>query len=132
MLTERPDLFGAVVCQSPLIDMRRYSHLLAGASWMGEYGDPDVPADWAYISRYSPYQNAREDARYPRTLITTSTRDDRVHPGHARKFAAELEAQHHDVLFFEYIEGGHSAGANNRERAYTNALAFTFLLKQLR
>jgi len=132
MLTERPDLFGAVVCQSPLLDMRRYSHLLAGASWMGEYGDPDVPAEWAYISRYSPYQNARGDAKYPRTLITTSTRDDRVHPGHARKFAAELEAQHHDVLYFEYIEGGHSAGANNKERAYTNALAFTFLLKQLR
>jgi prolyl oligopeptidase len=131
MLTERPDLFGAVVCQSPLLDMRRYSHLLAGASWMGEYGNPDVPAEWAYISRYSPYQNAREDAKYPRTLITTSTRDDRVHPGHARKFAAELEAQHHDVLYFEYIEGGHSAGANNKERAYTNALAYTFLLKQL-
>ncbi len=132
MLTERPDLFGAVVCQSPLLDMRRYSHLSAGASWMGEYGDPDVPADWAYIGRYSPYQNARADATYPRILITTSTRDDRVHPGHARKFAAELEAQHHDVLYFEYIEGGHSAGANNKERAYTNALAFTFLLNQLR
>ncbi|HXQ80889.1 MAG TPA: prolyl oligopeptidase family serine peptidase [Opitutaceae bacterium] len=132
MLTERPDLFGAVVCQSPLLDMRRYSHLLAGASWMGEYGDPDLPADWAYISRYSPYQNAREDAKYPPVLITTSTRDDRVHPGHARKMAAELEAQHHDVLFYENIEGGHSAGANNREQAYLNALAFTFLLKQLR
>ncbi|HMD62197.1 MAG TPA: prolyl oligopeptidase family serine peptidase, partial [Opitutaceae bacterium] len=132
MLTERPDLFGAVVCQSPLLDMRRYSHLLAGASWMGEYGDPDVPAEWAYISRYSPYQNTREGVRYPRVLITTSTRDDRVHPGHARKFAAELEAQHHDVLYFEYINGGHSAGANNKERAYTNAMAFTFLLKELR
>ena len=131
MLTERPDLFGAVVCESPLLDMRRYSHLLAGASWMGEYGDPDNPADWAYISRYSPYQNARADVHYPPVLITTSTRDDRVHPGHARKFAAELEAQHHDVLFYENIEGGHSAGANNKEQAYMNALAYTFLLKQL-
>ncbi len=131
MLTERPDLFGAVVCESPLLDMRRYSHLLAGASWMGEYGDPDLPADWAYISRYSPYQNARADVTYPPVLITTSTRDDRVHPGHARKFAAELEAQHHDVLFYENIEGGHSAGANNKEQAYMNALAYTFLLKQL-
>jgi prolyl oligopeptidase len=131
MLTERPDLFGAVVCESPLLDMRRYSHLLAGASWMGEYGDPDNPADWAYISRYSPYQNARADAHYPPVLITTSTRDDRVHPGHARKFAAELEEQHHDVLFYENIEGGHSAGANNKEQAYMNALAYTFLLKQL-
>jgi prolyl oligopeptidase len=131
MLTERPDLFGAVVCQNPLLDMRRYSHLLAGASWMGEYGDPDKPDEWAYISRYSPYQNARADAAYPRILITTSTRDDRVHPGHARKFAAELEAQHHDVLFYENMEGGHSSGANNREQAYMNALAFTFLLKTL-
>jgi prolyl oligopeptidase len=132
MLTERPDLFGAVVCESPLLDMRRYSHLSAGASWMGEYGDPDKPADWAYISRYSPYQNARADVKYPRILIMTSTRDDRVHPGHARKFAALLEAQHHDVLFYEYTEGGHAAGANNREQAYTNALAYTFLLKTLR
>jgi len=132
MLTQRPDLFGAVDCGAPLIDMRRYNHLLAGASWMGEYGNPDVPAEWAYISRYSPYQNARADVRYPRVLITTSTRDDRVHPGHARKFAAELEAQHHDVLYYENIEGGHSAGANNKERAYLYALSYTFLLKQLR
>jgi len=132
MLTERPDLFGAVVCGSPLLDMRRYSHLLAGASWMGEYGDPDVPAEWAYISRYSPYQNARADVKYPPVLVTTSTRDDRVHPGHARKFAAELEAQHHDVLFYENTEGGHSSGANNKEQAYLNALSYTFLLKELR
>jgi prolyl oligopeptidase len=132
MLTERPDLFGAVVCQAPLLDMRRYSHLLAGASWMAEYGDPDVPAQWAYISRYSPYQNAREDAKYPPILFTTTTRDDRVHPGHARKMAAELEAQHHDVLYYENTEGGHSAGATNKQRAYMNALAFTFLLEKLR
>jgi len=131
MLTERPDLFGAVVCQAPLLDMRRYSHLLAGASWMGEYGNPDVPAEWAYISRYTPYQNAREDAKYPRILFTTTTRDDRVHPGHARKMAAELEAQHHDVLYYENTEGGHSAGATNEQRAYMNGLAFTFLLQQL-
>jgi prolyl oligopeptidase len=132
MLTERPDLFAAVVCGSPLLDMRRYSHLLAGASWMGEYGDPDVPAEWAYIRRYSPYQNARADVKYPPVLITTSTRDDRVHPGHARKFAAELEAQRHDVLFYENTEGGHSEGANNEERAYLNALSYAFLLRQLR
>ncbi len=132
MLTERPDLFGAVVCDSPLLDMRRYSHLLAGASWIGEYGDPDMPADWAYISRYSPYQNTRAEAKYPPVLITTSTRDDRVHPGHARKFAAELEAEHHEVLFFENTEGGHSSGANHREQANSNALAFTFLLQHLR
>jgi prolyl oligopeptidase len=131
MITQRPDLFGAVVCESPLLDMRRYSHLLAGASWMGEYGDPDDPAQWAYISRYSPYQNAREGVKYPRILITTSTRDDRVHPGHARKMAARLEAQHHDVLYYENIEGGHAAAANNEERAYMTALAFAFLQREL-
>jgi prolyl oligopeptidase len=132
MLTERPDLFRAVVCQSPLLDMKRYSHLLAGASWMGEYGDPDIPAEWAYISKYSPYQNIREGVKYPRILITTSTRDDRVHPSHARKMAAKLEAYHQDVLYYENIEGGHAGAANNKEQAYMNALAFTFLLKQLR
>ena len=132
MITQRPDLFGAVVCQSPLLDMHRYSHLLAGASWMGEYGDPDDPAQWAYISKYSPYQNAKEGVRYPRILITTSTRDDRVHPGHARKMAARLEEQHHDVLYYENIEGGHAGAANNKEQAYMNALAFTFLWKELR
>jgi len=132
MITERPDLFGAVVCQSPLLDMRRYSHLLAGASWMGEYGDPDIPEQWAYIGKYSPYQNAREGVKYPPILITTSTRDDRVHPGHARKMAARLEEQHHDVIYYENTEGGHSAGATNAERAHMYALAYTFLDKELR
>jgi prolyl oligopeptidase len=134
MLTERPDLFGAVVCEAPLLDMRRFSHLLAGASWMGEYGNPDIPEEWSYISRYSPYQNVRADVKYPRVLFTTSTRDDRVHPGHARKMAAEMEAQHHDVLFYENTEGGHGDGgaANNEQRAYESALTFTFLLKQLK
>jgi prolyl oligopeptidase len=132
MITERPDLFGAVVCQQPLLDMKRYSHLLAGASWMGEYGDPDQPDQWAYISRYSPYQNTRADVAYPPILFTTSTRDDRVHPGHARKMAALLEEEHHDVLFFENIEGGHAAAANNEERAYMGALAFTFFGMKLR
>jgi len=132
MITQRPDLFGAVVCQSPLLDMRRYNHLLAGASWMGEYGDPDDPAQWAYISKYSPYQNAKAGVTYPRILITTSTRDDRVHPGHARKMAARLEEEHHDVLYYENIEGGHAGAANNKEQAYMGALAFTFMLKELR
>jgi prolyl oligopeptidase len=132
MITQRPDLFGAVVCQSPLLDMHRYSHLLAGASWMGEYGDPDDPAQWAYIGKYSPYQNTKEGVAYPRILITTSTRDDRVHPGHARKMAARLEAEHHDVLYYENIEGGHAGAANNKEQAYMSALAFTFMLKELR
>jgi prolyl oligopeptidase len=132
MLTQRPDLFGAIVCQVPLLDMQRYNKLLAGASWMGEYGNPDVPTEWDYIRRYSPYQNVREGVKYPRTLFTTSTRDDRVHPGHARKMVAKMKAQHHDVLYYENIEGGHGGAANNKQQAYMNALAFTFLWQQLR
>ena len=131
MLTERPDLFGAIHCGSPLLDMRRYNKLLAGASWMDEYGDPDKPEDWAYIQKYSPYQNARADKHYPPILITTSTRDDRVHPGHARKMAARLEEQGHQVLYYENIEGGHGAAANNRQAAFMDALAYTFLWTEL-
>jgi prolyl oligopeptidase len=131
MLTQRPDLFGAIVCQVPLLDMYRYHKLLAGASWMGEYGDPDKVEEWAYISRYSPYQNMRPDAKYPRVLFTTSTRDDRVHPGHARKMAAKMLAQGHDFLYYENIEGGHGGAANNAQQAHMNALAYTFLWKEL-
>ncbi len=131
MLTERPDLFGAVHCGSPLLDMRRYNKLLAGASWMDEYGDPDKPEDWAYIQKYSPYQNARADKPYPPILITTSTRDDRVHPGHARKMAARLAEQGHEVLYYENTEGGHGAAANNKQSAFMEALAYTFLWNEL-
>jgi prolyl oligopeptidase len=131
MLTERPDLFGAVHCGSPLLDMGRYNKLLAGASWMDEYGDPDKPEDWAYIQKYSPYQNTRRDVMYPPILITTSTRDDRVHPGHARKMAARLEEEGHEVLYYENTEGGHGAAANNKQSAYMEALAFTFLWQKL-
>jgi prolyl oligopeptidase len=134
MTTERPDLFNAVVCQAPLLDMKRFSHLLAGASWMGEYGNPDIPEEWSYISRYSPYQNTREGVTYPRVLFTTSTRDDRVHPGHARKMAYRMEEQGHDVLFYENTEGGHGEGgaANNEQRALETAMTFCFLAKQLK
>jgi prolyl oligopeptidase len=132
MLTERPDLFRAVVCQVPLLDMRRYSHLLAGASWMDEYGNPDKPDEWAWISQYSPYQNVVKDKHYPRTLFLTSTRDDRVHPGHARKMVAKMEQQGHDVLYYENTEGGHAGAADNKQLAYMAALAYTFLLNELR
>jgi prolyl oligopeptidase len=132
MLTQRPDLFRAIVCQVPLLDMRRYHKLLAGASWMGEYGDPDKPEEWTYISRYSPYQNVRAETKYPRVLFTTSTRDDRVHPGHARKMAAKMLSQGHDILYYENIEGGHGGSANSSQQAYMSALAYTFLWKQLR
>ncbi|MGN6553570.1 MAG: prolyl oligopeptidase family serine peptidase [Verrucomicrobiota bacterium] len=131
MLTERPDLFGAVVGQVPLLDMRRYHKLLAGASWMDEYGNPDKPEEWSYLRQYSPYQNVRPNQKYPRVLFTTSTRDDRVHPGHARKMVARMEEQGHDVLYYENIEGGHGGAANNEQRAYMMTLAYTFLWQQL-
>jgi len=130
-MVQRPDLFGAVVAQVPLADMLRFHKLLAGASWVGEYGDPDKPEDRAFIEKYSPYQNLREDAKYPRIFLYTSTRDDRVHPGHARKTVARLLQQKHDVLYFENIEGGHGAAANNAQAARMWAQTFTFLWRQL-
>src|ERR1041385_1867569 len=125
MLTQYPDLFGAVVCQAPLLDMQRYSHLLAGASWMGEYGDPEVPEQWAYIQQFSPYHLLKAGVKYPRTLFTSSTRDDRVHPGHARRMVHKMEAMGSDVLYYENIEGGHGGAANNKQQAFMSALAFT-------
>jgi prolyl oligopeptidase len=132
VMTQRPDLFNAVVCQVPLLDMRRYHQLLAGASWMGEYGDPDDPKQWAYIGKYSPYHNVFKDKHYPRVLFTTSTRDDRVHPGHARKMVARMQEQGHDVLYWENTEGGHAGAANNDQQATMWALTYSFLLKQLK
>jgi len=128
---QRPELFKAVVAQVPLTDMLRYHKLLAGASWIAEYGDPEVPAERAYIEKYSPYQNVKRDVSYPRIFLVTSTRDDRVHPAHARKLAARLLEQGHDVLYYENIEGGHSAGADNPQRARMWAQAFTFLWREL-
>ena len=130
-MTQRPDLFGAVVVQVPLLDMRRYHTLLAGASWMAEYGDPDVPADWKFISQYSPYQNVVPVLDYPRAFFYTTTRDDRVHPGHARKMAARMEAQGHPMLYFENTEGGHGAGVTPEQRARMYALTYTYLWQQL-
>lgn len=130
-LTQRPDLFNAVVCQVPLLDMRRYHKLLAGASWMGEYGDPDDPAQWEFIGKYSPYHNVFKDKHYPAVLFTTSTRDDRVHPGHARKMAALMEAQGHEVLYWENTEGGHAGAANNTQQARMWALTYSFLRRRL-
>ncbi len=134
VMVQRPELFGAVVCQVPLLDMRRYHRLLAGASWMGEYGDPDDPAQWEAIARYSPYQNVRargENEAWPRVLFTTSTRDDRVHPGHARKMAARMREYGHDVLYWENTEGGHAGAADNAQIARMWALTWTFLRRQL-
>ena len=131
-LTQRPDLFGAVVIQVPLLDMRRYNKLLAGASWMAEYGNPDKPEEWAYISKYSPYQNVKAGRTYPRPLFTTTTRDDRVHPGHARKMAALMLDQGHDVLYYENTEGGHGSGVTPEQQARMMALTYTYLWTQLR
>ncbi len=131
MFTLYPDLFKAAVCQVPLLDMKRYNKLLAGASWMAEYGDPDDASQWDFIQTYSPYQKVKLGVSYPAVLFTTSTRDDRVHPGHARKMMARMEEQGHDVLYYENIEGGHGGAANNRQASYMQALAYTFLRQQL-
>ncbi|MET0198496.1 MAG: prolyl oligopeptidase family serine peptidase [Rhodococcus fascians] len=133
MVTKYPELFGAIVCQVPLLDMKRYHLLLAGASWVAEYGNPDDPDEWAFISEYSPYQNVVGPAEktYPPILIATSTRDDRVHPGHARKMAARLEETGHTVRYFENIEGGHGGAADNAQLAFKTALTYRFLWNTL-
>jgi prolyl oligopeptidase len=130
-MTQRPDLFNAVVVQVPLLDMKRYHLLLAGASWMAEYGNPDIPEEWDFIGRYSPYQNVHAEVEYPTPFFTTTTRDDRVHPGHARKMAARMMEQGHDIYYFENVEGGHGAGVTPEQRAEAIALSMAYLMKQL-
>ena len=130
-MTQHPELWNAVVIESPLIDMLRYNHLSAGASWVGEYGDPDKPEDRAFIAKYSGYQALEPGRKYPEPYITTNTRDDRVHPGHARKMAARMLQQGHDVLYYENIEGGHGGAADNAQRADLQALQFAFLWRKL-
>ena len=131
-ITQHPDLYDAAIIGSPLFDMKRYSHLLAGASWIDEYGDPDKPEDWAFMSRYSPYQNVKPGVRYPATFFYLSTKDDRVHPGHARKAAARLRQFGNDnVYYHEYLEGGHSVGADRSEDAMRAALLWAFLTKEI-
>ncbi|WP_420112257.1 prolyl oligopeptidase family serine peptidase [Pseudactinotalea sp.] len=131
MITRYPELFGAVVIQVPLLDMKRYSHLLAGASWMDEYGDPDDPAQWEFIRTFSPYHLFDADREYPPVLFTTSTRDDRVHPGHARKMAAAMLASGKDVTYYENIEGGHGGAATNDQASHMSSLAYEFLRSRL-
>lgn len=131
MLTRYPELFGALVCQVPLLDMARYHLLLAGASWIAEYGNPEDPAEWAFLSKYSPYQNISTERTYPPVLITTSTRDDRVHPGHARKMVAALEEAQQPVWYYENTEGGHAGAADNAQTAFKCALVFSFLRRTL-
>ena len=129
--TQHPELYNAVAVRVPLFDMRRYNKLLAGASWMAEYGNPDKPEEWAYISKYSPYQNIRSGQKYPRVFFSTTTRDDRVHPGHARKGAAKMESLGYPVYYYENTEGGHGAGVTSEQRARMEALIYTYFWKQL-
>ena len=126
-----PELYGAVICGSPLADMRRYDQMLAGASWVAEYGDPDDAEDWAYLRTYSPYQRAAAGKDYPPIFFYLSTRDDRVHPGHARKMAARLEELGYEVWYWELIEGGHGANVTNEQLAQRLALSYTHLWSQL-
>ncbi len=131
-MTRRPDLYGAVICGVPLLDMYRYNKLLAGASWMGEYGNPDIPEQWAFIKEYSPYQNLKPETDYPATFFYTSTRDDRVHPGHARKMAAKMMSYGYPIWYYENTEGGHGGSSTNEQLAERLALAYTHLWTQLK
>jgi len=130
--TQRPDLYNAGACLVPLLDMQRYNKLLAGSSWMGEFGNPDVPEEWAYIKKYSPYHNLKEGMDYPEIFFYSSTRDDRVHPGHARKMVAKMNDMGYKSYYYENTEGGHAGSSTNDQRAKMNAMMFSYLLMKLR
>lgn len=137
MYTMRPDLFGAIHCAVPLLDMKRYHLLLAGASWVAEFGDPDTD-DWSFLEKYSPYHNVDEKVqKYPPMLVTTSTRDDRVHPAHARKMVKKLWDLGKDgdkdwpVYYYENIEGGHGGAADAKQSAFMTSLAYDFMFETL-
>ncbi len=127
MMTRHPELFGAVIADAPVLDMRRYSKLLNGHDWIAEYGDPDNPEDWAFMRTFSPYHLAEAGRAYPPALFTTTRRDDRTHPAHARKMTAKLQALGHDALLYEPEEGGHGSGADTDQSAFTLALKMAFI-----
>ncbi|MGM0619950.1 MAG: prolyl oligopeptidase family serine peptidase [Bacteroidota bacterium] len=129
--TQRPDLYEAVVSAVPLLDMKRYNKLLAGASWMAEYGNPDIPEEWEFIKEYSPYHNLEKGKNYPEVFFTTSTRDDRVHPGHARKMVAKMSEMGYNVYYFENTEGGHAGASTNEQRARMVAQLYSYLQMKL-
>jgi prolyl oligopeptidase len=131
MMTRYPESFGALFCTIPLIDMRRYTKLLAGASWIAEYGDPDKPEEWEYIKSFSAYHAAEPGRKYPPILLATSRKDDRVHPSHARKMTAKLQAMGYEAYFYEPAAGGHGYGKDNKERAAFTALGLTFLREKI-
>jgi prolyl oligopeptidase len=130
-LTQHPELIGGAVIESPLVDMLRYHELPPGASWMGEYGDPRIPEEAAFIAKYSGYQNVKTGANYPEVYITTNTRDDRVHPGHARKFAARLQAMGYPALYYENTEGGHSNDSDPILNSERWARHYVYLARRL-
>ena len=129
--TQRPDLFNAVIIGAPLLDMKRFNKMLAGASWMGEYGNPDLPDDWEYIKKFSPYHNVHADKKYPEVFFVTSTKDDRVHPAHARKMAARMLEQGHPIFYYETTEGGHGAASTNEQAAFNETIMFSYLKMKL-
>ena len=131
MLTRHPQLVGAVICEVPLLDMSRYTRLLAGASWQAEYGDPDDPAQWEFIRTFSPFHLLEPGRDYPPVLFVTSTRDDRVHPAHARTMAHRMAALGQDVTYFENSEGGHGRASTNAQRALMSALVHEFAWRRL-
>jgi prolyl oligopeptidase len=131
MLVRYPERFGALFCTIPLVDMRRYTRLLAGASWIAEYGDPDKSEDWGWLQTYSAYHLAKPGQNYPPILIATTRRDDRVHPGHARKMTAKLQAMGYEAYFYEPSAGGHGYGKDNAERAAFIALGYRFLARKI-
>ena len=130
-LTQRPDLYAGLAIGVPLLDMLRYHELLAGASWVEEYGDPEKPKERAVLEAYSPYQNLSKKKKYPTPFFFTSTKDDRVHPGHARKMAARMDEYGLDFLYYENIEGGHGAAANLKQAAYRSALQYAYFSERL-
>jgi prolyl oligopeptidase len=129
--TQHPELWNAVAIQVPLLDMLRFERIQAGASWVGEYGSVSVPEERAFLASISPYHHIKPGVKYPQPLIWTTTKDDRVGPQHARKFAAKLGAMGIPYFFYEVTEGGHGAGANIKERAFTDALQFTYFARKL-
>jgi prolyl oligopeptidase len=130
-MTQHPDMWNAIVIDIPLLDMLRFEHIAAGASWVGEYGSVSVPEERAFLASISPYQQLKPNVRYPEPLIFTTTKDDRVGPVHARKFAARMEEFHEPFFYDEIVEGGHSGGADLKERAQTQAIQFTYLIRKL-
>ena len=131
MLNQHPEMINAAVVQVPLLDMLRYDQLLAGASWVDEYGSPSNPEERAFLESISPYQNLRARDDFPMPFVLTSTKDDRVHPGHARKYVARMLELGLPVLYYENIDGGHSAAANLNEAARRRALEYTYLMQRL-